>query len=154
MSYPSCPHMGQMIATTARRHDGIGRKVVQGSLPPSGTQRSSTTTSCSNILWMTTMGRDILQSALRLCGQPRDGQMGSSLSSSSSQKGIVSWWSPTLQAKKVEVCWTFESDLLLNSSRMFMWSRRSQHCTVGQPESKKELVMVCSPSHPSEIFLG
>ena len=28
VSYPSCPHMGQMIMTMARRHDGIGRKAV------------------------------------------------------------------------------------------------------------------------------
>ena len=77
MSCPSCPHMGQMITTMARKHNGIGRKVVRGSLPPSGTQRSSTTTSCSDMLWMTTMGRDILQSVLRLCGQPRYGQIGS-----------------------------------------------------------------------------
>ena len=27
-------------------------------------------------------------------------------------------------------------------------------CTVGQPESKKELFMVCSPSHPSKTFVG
>ena len=39
-------------------------------------QRSSTTTSCSDMLWMTTMGNDIHQSALRWCGQPRDGQIG------------------------------------------------------------------------------
>ena len=53
-----------------------------------------------------------------------------------------------LYKKKVEVCWIFKSNLLSNSSRMLMWSRRRQHCAIGQPEFKKELVMVCSPPPP------
>ena len=42
---------------------------------------------------------------------------------------------------------------LINSWRMTMtiWRRRRQHCIGGQPESKKEFVMVCSLFHCSKI---